>query len=117
MEDKSKTQLPTEEKKEKKMTEHERQREHESEHEREHRELAEKPRSLVGREAPPFEAEALLPDGATGRISPARPTSPITAQPGPMSRLRWEEAMATHSARSAAGSSSVMPPAMLIYTS
>lgn len=49
------------------MTEHE--REHESEHEREHKELAEKPRSLVGREAPPFEAEALLPDGATGRIS------------------------------------------------
>ena len=41
------------------MTEHE--REHESEHEREHKELAEKPRSLVGREAPPFEAEALLP--------------------------------------------------------
>ena len=49
------------------MTEHE--HEHESEHEREHKELAEKPRSLVGREAPPFEAEALLPDGATGRVS------------------------------------------------
>ncbi len=49
------------------MTEHE--HEHESEHEREHRELAEKPRSLVGREAPPFEAEALLPDGATERIA------------------------------------------------
>lgn len=49
------------------MTEHE--REHENEHEREHKELAEKPRSLVGREAPTFEAEALWPDGATGRIS------------------------------------------------
>lgn len=51
------------------MTEHEREPKHESEHEREHKELAEKPRALVGREAPPFEAEALLPDGATGRIS------------------------------------------------
>lgn len=49
------------------MTEHE--HEHESEHEREHKESVEKPRSLVGREAPPFEAEALLPDGATGRIA------------------------------------------------
>ncbi|MBP3532236.1 MAG: peroxiredoxin [Thermoguttaceae bacterium] len=49
------------------MTEH--KHEHENEHEREHRELAEKPRSLVGREAPTFEAEALLPDGATERIS------------------------------------------------
>ncbi|MBQ9127695.1 MAG: redoxin domain-containing protein, partial [Thermoguttaceae bacterium] len=48
------------------MTEH--AREHEREHEREHKELAEKPRSLVGREAPPFEAEALLPDGETERI-------------------------------------------------
>lgn len=51
------------------MTEHEREHQRESEHEREHRELAEKPRALVGREAPRFEAEALLPDGATGRIS------------------------------------------------
>lgn len=49
------------------MTEH--KREHESEHEREHKELAEKPSSLVGREAPPFEAEALLPDGAKGTVS------------------------------------------------
>lgn len=47
------------------MTEHE----HEREHEREHQELAEKPNSLVGREAPPFEAEALFPDGATGRVT------------------------------------------------
>ena len=49
------------------MTEHEHQRE--SEHEREHERLAEKPRSLVGREAPAFEADALLPNGATRRIA------------------------------------------------
>lgn len=47
------------------MTEHERERESE----REHKELAEKPSSLVGREAPPFEAEALMPDGAKGAVS------------------------------------------------
>ena len=40
-----------------------------TEHEREHEELAKKPSSLVGREAPTFEADALLPDGTIGRIS------------------------------------------------
>ncbi|MBR4834643.1 MAG: peroxiredoxin [Thermoguttaceae bacterium] len=43
------------------MTEHE--------HEREHEELAKKPSVLVGREAPTFEADALLPDGEIGRVA------------------------------------------------
>ena len=47
----------------------------------------------------------------------AKPTSPITAQSWPTGRLRSDEATAAISARSAAGSVSVIPPAILIYTS
>ena len=49
------------------MTEHKNR--HEGQCDREREPWTEKPRSLVGREAPAFEADALLPNGATRRIA------------------------------------------------